>query len=89
MARESDNSAMSMALGFTVGVIAGLAAGILLAPKSGKETRDQIAQKAQETYGKAQEVTKNTVNEAKDKATTVANKTKAAVREGTRAAKEA
>jgi gas vesicle protein len=91
MTRDSENSGqgLSMALGFMIGVTAGLAAGVLLAPKSGKETREQIAQKTREGYDRAQSVTKQTVGQAKDKASSVANKTRAAVREGKRAAREA
>ncbi len=64
---------------------AGVAAGILFDPKSGKQTRDQIANKSRQTMDKAQEMTKNTISQAKNKADQVATKTKAATREGKRA----
>lgn len=37
-------AAKNVAIGAGVGAAVGLAAGVLLAPKSGKETREQIAQ---------------------------------------------
>lgn len=42
-------------LGFILGAAAGVAAGMLLAPKSGEESRLQLKQKAQETRGKVQD----------------------------------
>lgn len=55
------------ALGALVGAAAGLVAGILTAPKSGKETRADIKAKATEVKGKAT----NKVNEVKGKAAEV------------------
>lgn len=46
---------MSKALNSLVAVAAGFAAGILLAPKSGKETREDIKAKALETKDRAEE----------------------------------
>ena len=85
---ENSNTGMAAALGFMIGVTAGLAAGVLLAPKSCKETRDQLVGKAHEAYDKAQTVAKQSVGQAKDKASTVGRKTQAAYREGKRAARE-
>ena len=42
-----------LAIGAIVGAIAGLAAGVLTAPKSGRETRDDIKKKAEEMKDKA------------------------------------
>lgn len=42
-----------LALGAIVGAAVGIAAGILTAPKSGKETRDDIKQKAGDAKRKA------------------------------------
>lgn len=55
------------ALGALIGAAAGLVAGILTAPKSGKETRADIKAKATEVKGKAV----NKVNEVKGKAAEV------------------
>ena len=41
-------------LGVIIGAIAGVAAGFLTAPKSGKETRQDIKNKAQEARGSAE-----------------------------------
>jgi gas vesicle protein len=41
-------------LGIIVGAIAGVAAGFLTAPKSGKETRQDLKNKAQEARGSAE-----------------------------------
>jgi len=42
-----------LALGAVIGAAAGLVAGILTAPKSGRETREDIKKKARELKGKA------------------------------------
>lgn len=43
------------AIGAAIGVTVGAAAGVLLAPKSGKETREEIAATAKELPDKAKE----------------------------------
>ncbi len=53
-------------LGTLIGVAAGLAAGVLLAPASGKDTRNMLGEKA---------------NEAKDAINDAANKTIASLKE--------
>ncbi|MBI2958309.1 MAG: YtxH domain-containing protein [Chloroflexi bacterium] len=40
------NGAKNMGIGILIGAAAGIAAGFLLAPKSGKETREMIRDKA-------------------------------------------
>ncbi len=60
-------SKAKFALGAVVGAAAGLVAGILTAPKSGKETRADIKAKATEVKGKAV----NKVNQVKGKAANV------------------
>ena len=61
-------------IGATVGVLAGAIAGILLAPKSGKETRDDLVKQIHEMKDKIAEeltkvgdVTKETYNGIVDK----------------------
>ena len=72
--------------GFFVGGLIGMALGILFAPKSGKETReditrkaDELLAKAKEEYGKAIEKTKTvhdeSVNNLKDLETSEEEKT--------------
>ena len=51
------DSGTNFAIGFLIGAIAGVAIGFLYAPKSGKETRAMLAEKAGELKEKAGEVT--------------------------------
>ncbi len=51
---DSGSTAKKIALGAALSAIAGYVAGILTAPKSGKETRDDIKEKAVETYTAAE-----------------------------------
>lgn len=52
--------------GFIVGGAIGAIAGILLAPKSGEETRAMIADSAKEALRKADETVKEIQNKAED-----------------------
>ncbi len=68
--RERGKTIKNTAIGAAIGVTVGAAAGILLAPKSGKETREDIAQAARELPGKAKEVVEKAqgkIDEVKDK----------------------
>lgn len=51
--------------------VAGVAAGILMAPKSGKETREDIKKKAQEFGAEAEKRTEQAKNAAKDSAESI------------------
>jgi len=51
MSKNQENQ--NIVLGFIIGAAAGLAAGILLAPETGEETRRTIAKKATDLKGKA------------------------------------
>ncbi len=51
------DSGTSFAIGFLIGAIAGVAIGFLYAPKSGKETRTLLKEKAEEFKETAGEVT--------------------------------
>lgn len=62
-------------IGLIVGAIAGAVAGFLTAPKSGKETRDDIKRRA----GQAKEETGKRVDEAKQMAEEVAGEAKKSV----------
>jgi len=53
--------------GFLIGGAVGAIAGLLLAPQSGEETRDMIAQKSSDLYDK----TEDSLKEIKDKAEVV------------------
>lgn len=61
--RAKRKNTAKVAAGIGLGAIAGAVAGTLLAPKSGKETRDDIVKGTMDTFEKA----KSTVNEAKEK----------------------
>ena len=55
MGKNDKNSILkTLAIGGTVAAVAGYVAGILTAPKSGKQTRGDIKVAANETYAKAE-----------------------------------
>jgi len=51
--------------GLLIGGLAGIILGILYAPKSGKETREQIGQKTEELLAKAKEDYERTLEKSK------------------------
>lgn len=57
-------SATKFLAGFIVGGALGAIAGILLAPKSGKETREMLANSAREAASKADETVKEIQSKA-------------------------
>lgn len=61
--KETAKKSKNIAVGATVGILAGLAGGLLFAPKSGKETRENIKDSASDL-----------TNTAKDKTIEVKNK---------------
>lgn len=68
--RERNKALKNVAIGAAVGATVGAAAGVLLAPKSGKETREDIAKATRELPGKAKEI----IEKAKDKVEEVKEK---------------
>ncbi len=60
----SENKSVAFPVGLLAGVVSGIVAGILLAPKSGEETRKELAQAASEFYEKHSPE----INEAKKQA---------------------
>lgn len=50
--------------GFVIGGLVGSVVGVLLAPQSGEETREQLARKSSELYGKAGDAIKEIQNKA-------------------------
>lgn len=52
MSEKKTNTAGKVAAGIALGALAGAAAGVLLAPKSGKETRKDIQKFAEDTKEK-------------------------------------
>jgi gas vesicle protein len=82
---RSENMATTT-LAFIAGVGAGIAAGVLFAPRSGEETREQLKKKAQETKEKAHDkmeqerkMLKKRAEQVKSKAQKVASDSRAAV----------
>ncbi|MBC8014367.1 MAG: YtxH domain-containing protein [Sporomusaceae bacterium] len=68
--RQEEKALKNKAIGATLGLAVGAAVGVLLTPKSGKETREDIANAAKELPVKAKEVlemAKEKVEEAKEK----------------------
>ena len=63
-AAEQKKALKNVAVGAAIGATVGAVAGVLLAPKSGKETREELATAAQEAVEKA----KVKVEEVKGKA---------------------
>lgn len=55
MERRSEDSILPLLGSFAVGMLAGLGAGILLAPKSGRETREELLDHAESVHHKAEE----------------------------------
>ena len=69
-------------MAFLAGSAAGLAAGILVAPKSGQQTRADIQRRAKDTASRQK-------NNVTDKLTGAADMTKSIARESKQAAKDA
>ncbi len=69
--KENTKKTKNIAVGATVGILAGLAGGFLFAPKAGKETRDSLKESASNISTTAKDKTmevKNKVSEyLKDK----------------------
>lgn len=59
--------AKKIAIGAFSGIMAGIASGLLFAPKSGKETRKEICEKTSEINSKIKENAVNVKNNIKDK----------------------
>lgn len=56
MSNESDkNSLVYLLAGFGLGALIGALAGLLLAPKAGSETRDELTTKVKDLKGKTEE----------------------------------
>lgn len=71
--KENIQTSKKIAVGATVGILAGVASGILLAPKTGKETREELKKSAnnlsdtvKEKSCEAKEKLSNYINERKN-----------------------
>ncbi len=74
---ENSSSMQSTFSAFLMGSILGLAAGMLLAPKSGQESREQLRQKLRS----AKETAQNKRNQTMDTASVVAQESARAARD--------
>ena len=63
---QQDGMGKGLLLGFLVGGIAGAVAGLLLAPKPGKEIREDIKRKSGELKDNAKKVFSETTQKVKD-----------------------
>lgn len=64
--QDTKKTVRKFAIGAAITALAGYVVGILTAPKSGKETRDQIKTKANETYSAAEKELKKLHTELTD-----------------------
>ena len=64
--QDNNGTAKKIAIGAALSAVAGYVAGILTAPKSGKETRQDIKEKAVETYAAAEKELKKLHTELGD-----------------------
>ena len=74
MEDKKPNTAGKVATGLTLGAIFGAIAGLLFAPKSGKETREDIKKFAQDTKEKGEELFEGAKKEVAVKLENLKNK---------------
>lgn len=80
--KRKKEAARKMGAGFTIGAIIGAAAGVLFAPKSGKETREELITKTKDTTENLKEAIKNTsLEDLKDKGEVMVTKIKDSLKE--------
>ncbi len=96
MFQKKDDTKKKLALGAVAGALAGYVTGILTAPKSGKETRADIADKAGDIKDdaaaelkKADEELKELLQAAKDKTITLSSQARSEFNEAVATAKDA
>lgn len=77
--QQRKESALKVLSGLVIGSLIGGIAGVLFAPKAGKETRQEIAEKVKEAAAVTREKVKETVHEVKEKAEELKDKRIAAV----------
>jgi len=65
--QQRKEAALKVLSGLAIGSLIGVIAGVLFAPKAGKETRQEIAEKVKETAAATSEKVKETMHEVKEK----------------------
>lgn len=60
--KEKSKTKKNIAVGATVGILAGLAGGVLFAPKAGKETRESLKESANDLSSTAKDKTMEVKN---------------------------
>lgn len=63
---SKDSKSLAFPLGLLAGVVGGIVAGVLFAPKPGKETREELVQAASEFYEKHSPQINNAKKQAMD-----------------------
>ncbi len=88
----SERNSGEVLLAFILGAIVGAAAGILYAPRSGKETRRKLQEFGEDVYGKLDEFgeevaakTGHAISEAKEKISAQKERVESAIDAGRRA----
>lgn len=88
----SENNSGEVILAFLLGAVVGAAAGILYAPKSGKETRDKLKDLAGDLSGKLENIggeikhkAENAISEGKEKVAVQKQRIEAAIEAGKKA----
>ena len=76
-------------IAFVIGAAAGVATGLLVAPKSGRETREDIKRKTKSGIDIAHDKASHGKEAVKSQLSNAVSTTKTAVTEGRRAAREA
>ena len=66
MSRENGSGAGELTLAFLLGAMAGAAVALLVAPASGRETREFLGQKAREGQGRAAELAKEVLDRGRE-----------------------
>lgn len=67
MRKEKNRPTKSAIIGAGIGTALGVITGLLFAPKSGKETREEIGQKSKEAYDTTKKSVKTKYDVAKEK----------------------
>jgi gas vesicle protein len=85
---EENKAGSSFIIGFLIGAIAGVVAALLMAPQSGKETRESIGKKGVELKDGATKQVERLASEAKGQVEYVQEKGRVVINDSARKAQE-